>query len=40
MDLSGFGEFRYSVELQEGSLEENLQRLRENDMGVVSFITA
>lgn len=38
MDLSGFGEFRYSLELQEGSLQENLQRLQENDMGVAAFI--
>ena len=38
MDLSGFGEFRYGLELKEGSLEENLERLKENDMGVVAFI--
>ncbi len=35
MDLSGFGEFRYGLELKEGSLEENLERLKENDMVVV-----
>ncbi len=39
MDLSGFGEFSYALELREGALEENLRRLAENDMGVVSFIT-
>lgn len=38
MDLSGFGEFRYELELQEGSLKQNLQKLQENDMGVLSFI--
>lgn len=39
MDLSGFGEFRYGLELHDGTLEENLQRLKENDLGMVSFIT-
>ena len=38
MDLSGFGEFRYALELREGSLEENLCRLKENDMGTAAFI--
>lgn len=38
MDLSGFGEFRYALELHEGSLEENMLRLQENDMGMVTFI--
>ncbi|MCI8542747.1 MAG: hypothetical protein HFH95_05470 [Lachnospiraceae bacterium] len=38
MDLSGFGEFRYSLELWEGSLEENLQKLKENDLGTTAFI--
>jgi len=38
MNLSGFGEFRYGLELREGPLEENLLRLKENDMGVVAFI--
>ncbi len=38
MDLSGFGEFRYALELREGSLEENLRGLKENDMGTVAFI--
>lgn len=40
MDLSGFGEFRYCLELWEGSLTENLQQLQENDMGVVAFIVS
>ncbi len=39
MDLSGFGEFCYALELREGTLEENLTRLKENDLGMVSFIT-
>ena len=39
MDLSGFGEFRYGLELHDGMPEENLQRLQENDLGMVSFIT-
>lgn len=39
MDLSGFGEFRYGLELHDGVPEENLQRLQENDLGMVSFIT-
>lgn len=39
MDLSGFGEFRYGLELHDGTLGENLQRLKENDLGMVSFIT-
>lgn len=38
MDLSGFGEFRYALELREGTLEENMRRLAENDLSVVSFI--
>ena len=39
MDLSGFGEFQYSLELAEGTtLEQDLMRLEENDMGVVTFI--
>ncbi len=38
MDLSGFGEFRYGLELREGSLKENIQKLQENDMGILSFI--
>lgn len=40
MDLSGFGEFCYVLELRQGSLEENLRRLEENDRKAVSFITA
>lgn len=40
MDLSGFCEFCYALEFREGtSLEEDLQRLRENDLGMVSFLT-
>lgn len=40
MDLSGFGEFTYSLELCEGTaLKDNLERLTENDMGPVAFIT-
>ncbi|MGN0315046.1 MAG: hypothetical protein ACI4EG_09700 [Fusicatenibacter sp.] len=40
MDLSGFGEFMYSLELREGtSLEDNLSKLVENDMECASFIT-
>ncbi len=39
MDLSGFGEFHYSLELTEGnSLEEDLERLTENDLAPVTFI--
>ena len=39
MDLSGFGEFQYSLELAEGTtLEQDLMRLEENDMSVVAFI--
>ena len=39
MDLSGFGEFRYELELTEGlSLEENIQRLKDNDLDSVTFI--
>ena len=39
MDLSGFGEFVYSIELSgEGSLEKNLGRLADNDMGTEAFI--
>lgn len=39
MDLSGFGEFNYALELTEGkSLQEDLDRLAENDMAPVTFI--
>ena len=38
MDLSGFGEFCYSLELREGTLKDNLKRLKENDLKGVSFI--
>ncbi len=38
MDLSGFGEFCYALELREGTAEENLRKLKENDLGTVSFI--
>ena len=39
MDLSGFGEFSYALEMREGTPEENLTKLSDNDMGVVTFIT-
>lgn len=38
LDLSGFGEFQYGLELREGTLDENLGRLLENDMGLPAFI--
>lgn len=38
MDLSGFCEFRYSLELHEASLKENLKRLAENDLETPSFL--
>lgn len=39
MDLSGFGEFCYTLELTEGTtLQEDVERLADNDMDVVSFI--
>lgn len=39
MDLSGFGEFGYVLELaEETGLQEDLERLADNDMDVVSFI--
>lgn len=39
MDLSGFGEFNYALEFTEGkSLQEDLDRLAENDMAQVTFI--
>lgn len=39
MDLSGFGEFCYTLELAEGTtLQEDIERLADNDMDVVSFI--
>lgn len=39
MDLSGFGEFCYTLELAEKTtLPEALERLADNDMDVVSFI--
>lgn len=38
MDLSGFGEYRYTLEACEGTLEENLQRLKENDLPTPAFI--
>lgn len=41
MDLSGFGEFRYALELRENtSLHEDLVRLSDNDLDPVVFITA
>ena len=40
MDLSGFCEFRYSIELMDnGDAEKNLKRLEDNNLGVVTFIT-
>lgn len=38
MDLAGFGEYRYTLEACEGTLEENLQRLKENDLPTPAFI--
>lgn len=39
MDLSGFGEFVYSLELSDGNrAKENLDRLSDNDLGTVAFI--
>lgn len=39
MDLSGFGEFRYSLELADGLTESQaLKRLQENDREIVTFI--
>lgn len=40
MDLSGFGEFRYALELMEGgTLPDALERLADNDLGTVTFLT-
>lgn len=40
MDLSGFGEFCYTLELAEGiTLQEDMERLADNDMDVVTFIS-
>ena len=40
MDLSGYCEFRYSIELiDNGDAEKNLGRLEDNNLGVVTFIT-
>ena len=39
MDLSGFSEFRYGVEIVDnGSVKEGMERLSDNDKGVVTFI--
>ena len=39
MDLSGFSEFRYGVEIVDnGSVKEGMERLSDNDRGVVTFI--
>ncbi len=39
MDLSGFGEFNYSLELREGAgLGKNLEKLADNDLGCIAFI--
>ncbi len=41
MDLSGFGEFSYALELRENTgLHEDLDRLSDNDLGPAVFITA
>lgn len=41
MDLSGFGEFSYALELRENTgLHEDLNRLSDNDLGPAVFITA
>ena len=41
MDLSGFGEFSYALELRENTgLHEDLDRLADNDLGPAVFITA
>lgn len=37
-DLSGYGEFRYTLELHAAPLEDNLTRLAENDLETPSFI--
>lgn len=40
MDLSGFCEFCYELELQEGkTVEEDFVRMQENDLGMVTFMT-
>ena len=39
MDLSGFSEFRYGVEIVEpGTAEKDMESLSDNDKGVVTFI--
>ncbi|MDO4293807.1 MAG: hypothetical protein Q4C65_11350 [Eubacteriales bacterium] len=39
MDLSGFGEFNYSLELaQNASVQDDLEELTDHDRGVVTFI--
>lgn len=39
MDLSGFGEFRYALEMMDAaSVDAEMNRLRENDMELVTFI--
>lgn len=39
MDLSGFSEFRYGVEIVDnGSVKEGMERLSDNDKGIVTFI--
>ena len=41
MDLSGFGEFSYALELRENTgLHEDLDRLSDNDLEPAVFITA
>ena len=39
MDLSGFSEFRYGVEIvEQGTAEKDMESLSDNDKGVVTFI--
>lgn len=39
MDLSGFGEFRYTLEMTDAQpVEKELEHLKENDMELVTFI--
>lgn len=39
MDLSGFSEFRYGVEIMEQeTAEKDMESLSDNDKGVVTFI--
>ena len=41
MDLSGFSEFRYGVEIvEQETAEKDMESLSDNDKGVVTFICA